>query len=206
MIAVNPARSALLIVDMQNSFCKPKGVVVQVGGQLHDIDAVIENLTRCTARARELGIRVAFTRHGHSAGYEDMGRSASAYPISALVRDSNGLVRGSWDHAIIDELDPEPQDIIVDKTRLDAFLYTSLEATLRTLGMESVIIGGCVTNFCVETTVRSAWQRDFDVTVLADAVAAYTPAMQERGLTTMADCMFATVVPSLEVFDCEDMP
>jgi ureidoacrylate peracid hydrolase len=135
-----------------------------------------------------------------------MGRTASAYPISALVRDRSGLIRGSWDHAIIDELDPEPEDIVVDKTRLDSFLYTSLEPTLRTLGIESIIIGGCVTNFCVETTVRSAWQRDFDVTVLADAVAAYTPAMQERGLTTMADCMFATVVPGPRAFTSEDEP
>jgi ureidoacrylate peracid hydrolase len=195
---VNLERSALLVVDMQNSFCNPKGVVVQVGGALDDIDAVIEHLVRCTARAREIGMPVVFTRHGHSAGYEDMGRSASAYPISALVRARNGLVRGSWDHDIIDELDPQPADIVVDKTRLDSFLNTPLESILRALAIDSIFIGGCVTNFCVETTVRSAWQRDFDVAVLADAVAAYTPEMQERGLSTMAECMFATVAPWTE--------
>ena len=197
---MNAQRSAMLIVDMQNSFCDPRGVVVQVGGPLYDIEAVIESLTRCTARARELGMPVVLTRHGHSPGYEDMGRSASAYPISGLVRASNGLVRGSWDHDIIDELKPKPEDIIVDKTRLDSFLHTPLESTLRSLAIDSVLIGGCVTNFCVETTVRSAWQRDFDVAVLADAVAAYTPEMQERGLSTMAECMFATVGPWMDAF------
>lgn len=192
---VDPSKVALLIVDMQNSFCHPDGVAVGLGGPLADIETVMSNLDMCRDAAREASITVAYTRQGYAPDYSDQGRSAAAYPISAALRAHGGVIRGTWDHAIVDALTPRDEDIVVDKTRLDAFLYTPMEAILRNAGIETLIIGGCVTNFCVETTVRSAWQRDYDVIVLEDGVAAYTPEMQARSLTTIAECAFAVVEP-----------
>ena len=190
---MNLSKALLLVVDMQRSFCESDGVAVRVGGPLHGIEAVTENLVGYVGQARREGMRIAYTRHGYAPDYSDQGRSAGSFPISHAVRELGGVIRGSDDHQIISALAPEAGDIVIDKVRLDAFLHTSLESTLRGLGVDSIVVGGCVTNFCVETTVRSAWQRDFDVTVLADGVAAYTPEMQKRGLDTMAECCFAMV-------------
>ena len=190
---MNLPKALLLVVDMQRSFCESEGVSVQVGGPLHGIEAVTDNLVGYIDRARREGMRIAFTRHGYAPDYSDQGRSAGSFPISRAVRQLGGVIRGSDDHQIVAALVPEEGDIVIDKVRLDAFLHTPLESTLRNLGVDSIVVGGCVTNFCVETTVRSAWQRDFDVTVLADGVAAYTPEMQQRGLDTIAECCFARV-------------
>jgi len=193
--AMSQSTTALLVVDVQNSFCHPDGVAVAVGRPLYEIDSVVESLVAAIDTARACGMRVVYTRQGYAADYSDQGRSASKYPISAELRKRGGCVRGTWDHGILEELKPKGNDVVIDKTRLDSFLNTTLEFVLRQLAIDTILIGGCVTNFCVETTVRSAWQRDFDVTVLADAVAAYSPEMQHRGLATMAECGFATVVP-----------
>jgi ureidoacrylate peracid hydrolase len=197
---VNASTTVLLVVDMQNSFCHPDGITCRVGAPLNEIDSVISNLAACIDSARARGIRVTYTRQGYAPDYCDQGKAASSFPIAAAIRERGGVVRGTWDHAVVDALAPQDGDIVIDKTRLDSFLHTPLESILHNLGIESIVIGGCVTNFCVETTVRSAWQHDFDVTVIADATASFTPEMHERSLTTIAQCFFAAVKSWREVF------
>jgi len=192
---VNPSTTTLLVIDMQNSFCHPDGITATLTGQLDGIESVITNLADCIESARASGMTVAYTRQGYASDYSDQGRSAARFPIAGAVRERRGAIRGTWDHAILDELKPQQGDVVIDKTRLDSFLHTPLESILQDLDTDSMIIGGCVTNFCVETTVRSAWQRDFEITVLADATATFTPEMQQRSLTTIAECCFATVQP-----------
>lgn len=165
--------TTLLVVDVQNNSCHPHGVTAHLVGPLNDIESVIDNLA--------------------------LGKSAAAYPITAALRANDGAVRGTWDDAIVDELTPRGVEIVIDKTRLDSFLYTPPELILHNLGIDSLIVGGCATNFGVETTVMSASQRDFDVTVL-DATATYGHDMQQRSLTAIAACCFAAVKPWREVF------
>jgi ureidoacrylate peracid hydrolase len=107
------------------------------------------------------------------------------------------LLRGSWDAEVNDELTPLPGERVIDKNRYDAFLYTDLELVLRALGVTRLIVAGVVTFACVETTVRSANQRDFDVSVAADCTAAPEP-FHSNSLAAM-NAAFATVRPWREL-------
>ncbi|HVW40479.1 MAG TPA: isochorismatase family cysteine hydrolase [Amycolatopsis sp.] len=184
---------ALIVVDMQNGFCHPAGSLPKLGMGLAGADAAVSNAAIAVAHARETGMPVIFTRHVYRPGYYDEGPWLAGR--SAGLASVGGLLAGSWDGDVVDELGRTPDDLVVDKVRLDAFQWTSLDPLLRGLGVTELIACGVVTNFCVETTVRSAIMRDFEVTLLEDCCAAQTPRLHEIGIEVMRDCGFATVMP-----------
>src|SRR5580704_18998054 len=150
---------ALLVVDMQNGFCHPDGSFSQIDMGLEGAQDAVRNAAVAVAQARRAAIPVVFTRHVYRPGRADEG--------AALIRNSpalagiNGLAAGFWDADVVDELGCGPEDLVVDKVRFDAFQWTSLEPLLRGLGVSELIVCGVVTNLCVETTVRSAFMRDY---------------------------------------------
>lgn len=109
-----------------------------------------------------------------------------------------GLLAGGWDADVVDELDLRETDLVVDKCRFDAFQWSSLEPLPRGLGATEPVVCGVVTNFCVETTVRSAVVCDFSVTVLEDACASITPRLYDIAIEAMRDCRFAAVTTSAD--------
>jgi ureidoacrylate peracid hydrolase len=125
----------------------------------------------------------------------------------ALVRNSPelagvaGLANGTWDAEICAELDYSPQEPVVDKVRFDAFQWTSLEPLLRGLGVTALMICGVVTNICVETTARSAFMRDFPVTLLADCCAAKTRRLHELSVEVLSSYELAEIASVTEGFD-----
>jgi ureidoacrylate peracid hydrolase len=179
--------TALLVIDMQNGFCDAEGTMPRAGFGLPRIDEVIAETAALLGAARTAGLPVVYTRHGYRA---DMLDRPARLRVPAELRP---LVRGSWDTAIVDRLAPGPEDRIVDKNRYDAFLYTDLVLVLRAIGATRLLVSGVVTNACVESTVRSAEQRDFEVLVAADCTCAPEP-MHEASLVSMAYA-FATVGP-----------
>jgi nicotinamidase-related amidase len=187
---------ALIVVDMQNGFCHPEGSLPKLGAPLAGADAAVANAAVAVAHARATGMPVVFTRHVYRPGFYDEGPWLTGRsPDLAAV---GGLLAGSWDGDVVEELGRGPEDLVVDKCRLDAFQWTSLEPLLRGLGATELVACGVVTNFCVETTVRSAIMRDFDVTLLEDCCAAQTPRLHEIGIEVMRDCGFATVTTVAE--------
>ncbi|MTD58344.1 cysteine hydrolase family protein [Amycolatopsis pithecellobii] len=182
---------ALIVIDMQNGFCHPEGSLPKLGHALAGADAAVAGAAVAVSSAREQGMPVIFTRHVYRPGFSDEGPWLTGRsPDLAAV---GGLLAGSWDGDVVDELNVAKDDLIVDKCRLDAFQWTSLEPLLRGLGVTELVACGVVTNFCVETTVRSAIMRDFEVTLLEDCCAAQTPRLHEIGVEVMRDCGFATV-------------
>ncbi|GAB2990274.1 cysteine hydrolase [Amycolatopsis acidiphila] len=187
---------ALLVVDMQNGFCHPDGSLPKLGAALAGVDAAVSNTAVAVAHARATGMPVVFTRHVYRPGFYDEGPwLAGRSPGLAAV---GGLLAGSWDGDVVDGLGRREDDLVVDKCRLDAFQWTSLEPLLRGLAVTELVACGVVTNFCVETTVRSAIMRDFEVTLLEDCCAAQTPRLHEVGVEVMRDCGFATVTSVAE--------
>jgi ureidoacrylate peracid hydrolase len=181
----------LIVVDMQNGFCHPEGSLPRLGAALAGAREAVANAATAVARARAAGVPVIFTRHVYRPGFPDEGPwLAGRSPGLAAV---GGLLAGSWDGDVVDALGRRPDDLVVDKVRLDAFQWTSLEPLLRGLGASELVLCGVVTNFCVETTVRSAIMRDFEVTLLEDCCAAQTARLHEIGVEVMRDCGFATV-------------
>ena len=190
---------ALLVVDMQNGFCHPDGSFNRIGMGLEGAQAAVRNATVAITQARKAGIPVVFTRHLYRPGRADEGRS--------LIRNSpalagiDGLAAGSWDADVVDELGYGPEDLVVDKVRFDAFQWTSLEPLLRGLGVGDLVICGVVTNICVETTVRSAFMRDYPVTLLADCCAAKTRRLHDISVEVLSSYQLAEIASITDGFD-----
>jgi ureidoacrylate peracid hydrolase len=190
---------ALLVVDMQNGFCHPEGSFPRIGRGLEGAEAACRNAAVAVRQAREAGIPVIFTRHLYRPGRADEGRSLVT--MSPELAGVGGLAGGTWDAQVVDELDCRPGDLLVDKVRFDAFQWTSLEPLLRGLGVNDLVVCGVVTNLCVETTVRSAFMRDFPVTLLADCCAAKSRRLHDISLEVLASYELAAIASIGDGFD-----
>jgi len=193
---------ALLVVDMQNGFCHPDGSFPRVGRGLEGAMEAVANAAVAVGQARRAGVPVVFTRHVYRPGRADEG--------AALVRNSPelagvaGLADGTWDAQVCAELGCGPDDLVVDKVRFDAFQWTSLEPLLRGLGVTDLMICGVVTNICVETTARSAFMRDFPVTLLEDCCAAKTRRLHELSVEVLSSYELAEMASVSRGFDAGD--
>jgi ureidoacrylate peracid hydrolase len=184
---------AVLVIDMQNGFCHPAGSLPSAGNALPGMSDVVAANVELLAAARTAGLPVIYTRHVFRPDLLDV----PARVAGLLPAEPKPLVRGSWDADVIDELKPAAGDRIIDKNRYDAFLYTDLELVLRAMGIRRLLVTGVVTSVCVESTVRSGEQRDFDPYVAGDCTSAPEGA-HEPALAAMA-AVFATVGPGLEL-------
>ncbi|KAG0651014.1 Ureidoacrylate amidohydrolase [Hyphodiscus hymeniophilus] len=156
---------ALLVVDMQNGFCHNQGSFAKLGMQ-SDPTAIVPHINELRSAFRAAGIPVFFLRTAYKADYSDR-RSRSA---GDRLEKLQGLIRGSWDVDILDELTPESDEKIIDKTRNSGFFPgTALEDTLKERGVNHLILTGVGTDVCVESTARDAYQLDFAVTTVSDA-------------------------------------
>jgi ureidoacrylate peracid hydrolase len=199
-----PETGALIVVDMQNGFCHPDGSLPRLGLGLAGADAAVRNTATAVRQARRASIPVVFTRHQYRPGRADEGQRLSE--LSGDLAAVNGLAAGSWDADVVDELDCGPDDLVIDKVRFDAFLWTSLGPLLRGLGAEHLLVCGVVTNICVESTVRAAFMRDHSVTLLADCCAAQTPRLHDLGVEVMGSCGFAAIAAVGDGFDVGRSP
>jgi len=190
---------ALLVVDMQNGFCHPEGSFARIGLGLESADTAVRNAAVAVGQARQAGLPVVFTRHLYRPGRADEGRALKHN--SAALAGVNGLAAGTWDADVVAELGCRPGDLIVDKVRFDAFQWTSLEPLLGGLGVAELVVCGVVTNICVETTIRSAFMRDFPVIMLADCCAAATRRLHELSVEVLAAYRLAEIASITEGFD-----
>jgi ureidoacrylate peracid hydrolase len=187
---------ALLIIDMQNSFCDPAGVVYAPFGEpLFEIEKVVARTVTAVAAARSAGLPVVFTRHQYQPGYADFGLLFPQY--LDLLRARHGLLAGTWDVDIIDELKQNSDDLVIDKPRLDAFHGTSLDTLLHGLGARRIAVAGVMTNACVETTTRAAAMRDYLVTLFSDCTTSQRKEHRDMSL----ECLEAYHLASVRQFD-----
>lgn len=184
------ANPALIVVDMQNDFVR-EGAPFEVPEARRTIPAV----ARLIAAFRTLGRKVIFTRYIADPLYRPLGRHlawirALDPPVNACVpgfsrsyRDVSGLREGV---AVIDELAPLPEDIVVDKVYFSSFHGTDLDRQLAALETQSLVICGTVTEMCVEDTARHAVHFGYPTFLAADAVSSNTPAAHQAALDGFA--------------------
>src|SRR5438552_11142104 len=164
----------LLVVDMQNDFCHPAGARAKAFG----VDAIamprasIPAVVEMIRVARAGGARVTYTRQEHYP--DDQARKRRRIP-SHLDRRGVKLelcYRGTWGTELIDEIKAvvRPEDDVIIKHRASAFYNTPLEAELRIKGIQVLIVTGTTTSFCIDSTIRDAYMRDYDVLVPAECV------------------------------------
>jgi len=148
--------TALLVVDMQNDFAHPNGKLY-----LKSARDIVPTIGRLLSSARRAGVRVVYTKDSHYPG------DPVEFPIWG-----EHTVRGTWGWEIVDELKPEPGDLVIEKPRYDAFFGTPLDHILRAHGVRNLVVVGVVANICVLHTVASATLNLYKVYVPIDAIAA----------------------------------
>ena len=190
---------ALLVVDMQNGFCHPDGSFPRIGRGCEGAMEAVGNAAIAVSQARRAGLPVVFTRHVYRPGRPDEG--VALIGNSPELAGVGGLAVETWDAEVCAELGCGPDDLVVDKVRFDAFQWTSLEPLLRGLGTTDLLICGVVTNICVETTARSAFMRDFPVTLLADCCAAKTRRLHELSVEVLSSYELAEIASVTDGFD-----
>ena len=162
---LNPQQAALIVIDMQNSFCKPDGKVAAMGLDTTACGAAIEPCARVIDLARDAGLPVIFTRYVYTTDYSDGGVMVR-HKMPGLAEHS-ALQAGSIDAAIVSELVVSDSDVVIDKNRPSAFYGTALDDILKSRDIKQLVVCGVTTNCCVETTVRDASQRDLETFVVA---------------------------------------
>ncbi len=182
-----PRRCALLIIDMQRDFLEPGGFGEALGNNVAPLRAVIGPLQALLKAWRAQGLRVIHTREGHRPDLSDLPAAKKRRGTAALRIGDAGplgriLIRGEYGHAIIPELAPAADELIVDKPGKGAFWNTSLETELVKNAVEQLIVTGVTTEVCVHTTVREANDRGYDCLVPADCVGSYFPEFHATGL------------------------
>lgn len=186
--AVDPRKTALLVIDMQNCFLMPEFSVIEVP-VARDI---VPNINALAAALRRSGGLVAWTKHTFtkewSVWYENLAKGAWRDRMMAETAE------GSFGHEIYGELDVPAEDVQVLKSRYSALIpgSTELEPILRERGVDTVIITGTLTNVCCESTARDAMMLDFKTIFVADANAARSDEEHNATLVSMIQ-VFADV-------------
>ena len=199
----DPARSALVIIDMQRDFLEPGGFGAALGNDVSLLRAAIAPTAAVLAATRTAGMLVIHTREGHRPDLADLPPAKKARGrLPAGIGDTGPmgriLVRGEPGHGIIPELAPADGEPVIDKPGKGAFYATDLDAILRTRGITRLIVCGVTTEVCVHTTVREANDRGFDCLVLSDCVGSYFPEFQRVALDMIKaqGGIFGWVAPS----------
>jgi ureidoacrylate peracid hydrolase len=183
-IRLEPARTAVVIVDMLNEFCKPGGAMVLPG-----YETLVPPQRRLIEAARRVGCPILFIVDSHRPNIRQ---------DREFLKRTPHCLEGTWGARVIDELAPREDDIFVVKRRYSAFFGTDLDLTLKDLGIESVVVAGVVTNICVRSTVHDAFFLGYTAVVPEDCVAATGPREQASSLYDIAT-HFGTVCDSGQV-------
>lgn len=184
------AKTAMVVVDMQNDFVKPSGaLLVPAAGE------TLPRVQRLLERARASGVRIAYTQDTHFPADPE----ASIWPEHTRF--------GSWGWQIVEELAPRPEDLICQKNRYDGFYGTWLDHFLsRVWRVKNLVLVGTVSNICVLHTAASAGLRWFHLIVPADGISALTDFDQALTLRQVALLYLGRVVRSAEDIRFESQP
>ncbi|MEO6093982.1 MAG: isochorismatase family cysteine hydrolase [Novosphingobium sp.] len=184
---LDPAKAALLIIDMQRDFVEPGGFGEALGNDVSRLRPSIEPLKALLAAARKSGLFVMHTREGHKPDLSDLHDSKRVRGRGAMTIGDAGpmgriLVIGEAGHDIIPELYPIAGEPVIDKPGKGAFYNTELTDIVAARGITQLIVCGVTTEVCVHTTVREANDRGINCLVLSDGTASYFPEFHEAAL------------------------
>jgi ureidoacrylate peracid hydrolase len=182
-LAIDPECTALIVVDMQNDFGAEGGMFHRAGIPISGIQAAVAPTARALAAARRAAIRIVYLKMQFEPDLSNAGgaeapnlivhrRLGVGKPMQAPDgRQSRILIKDSWNTDILPQVAPQDGDIVVAKHRFSGFFETDLDATLKELGVTSLIFTGCTTSICVESTLRDAFFRDYRCLLLEDCTA-----------------------------------
>jgi ureidoacrylate peracid hydrolase len=179
-IGIEPARTAVIVIDMQNDFGSKGGMFDRAGIDISMIQRAVGPTANVLAAARDARIKIVYLKMAYHPDLSDLGSGDSPNRVRHLrlgtgdaIRTPDGtesriLIRGTWNTDILPELKPEADDVVVYKHRFSGFYQTDLDAILKQLGVKYLIVTGCTTSVCVESTIRDAMFRDYACVLLED--------------------------------------
>src|ERR1700729_3032534 len=181
-MAIDPSTTAVVLIEYQNDFTSEGGVLHGAVEGVMTKTGMLENTKRVVDAAREAGATVMHAPITFAAGYNEL--TAHPYGILKGVVDGKAFVKDSWGAAIVDDVAPEPGDIVIEGKRgLDTFASTNLDFILRSKGITTIVLGGFLTNCCVESTMRSGYENGYQVITLTDCTAATSVPEHENAIS-----------------------
>ncbi len=206
-LVINPDDTAVVVVDMQNAYSTGGGYVDIAGFDISGAKSVIANIRQVVEAARASGVTVIYFQNGWDPAYVEAGGPGSPnfHKSNALkyMRANPGLAgtllsKGGWDYAIVDELTPQPGDIVVQKTRYSGFFNSTMDSTLRARGIRNLVFVGIATNVCVESSLRDAFHLEYFGVVLEDATHHLGPQMMQEAAIYNIEKFFGWVSNSAD--------
>jgi ureidoacrylate peracid hydrolase len=201
-LSLKASETAVIVIDMQNAYASLGGYVDLAGFDISGAQSTIANIKRTLSAAREAGIQVVYLQNGWDPDYVEAGTPLSpnwhkSNALKTMRRNPNLqgklLARGGWDYDIIDELQPQPGDIKVAKTRYSAFFNSQLDSVLRARGIRNLIFVGIATNVCVESTLRDGFHLEYFGVMLEDATHQLGPAFIQQATVYNIETFFGWV-------------
>jgi nicotinamidase-related amidase len=193
-MAFDPKRTAVVLIEFQNDFTSEGGALHGAVQDVMERTGMLDNARRLVDAARGAGATIVHAPITFVPGYGEI--SEHPYGILKGVVDSTAFVKGEWGAAIIDSLAPQQGDVVVEGKRgLDTFATTNLDFILRARGIDTIALGGFLTNCCVESTMRTGYEKGYKVITLSDCVAA-TSAEEHDNAIKFDFPMFSDVMTS----------
>ncbi|UCB47718.1 MAG: isochorismatase family protein [Deltaproteobacteria bacterium] len=212
-IEIDLAKTAVIVVDMQNAFMSRGGYFDLIGMDISAIQKIVEPCGKIIHMGREKGVKIIYLQMGYSPDLSDAGP-----PGSPSFHKSGGLnfVRehpelkdklyfyGTWGAEIIEALKPHQEDIVIKKQKYDGFVGTNLDAILRTLSIKYLLFLGIATNVCVESTLRHAFFLDYFPILVSDAVSQKGPRVTQEATLLNVQSTFGWVTDSIKLIRAID--
>jgi ureidoacrylate peracid hydrolase len=201
-IAFPPSQTALIVVDMQNAYATEGGYLDLAGFDVSATKPVIAKIHQAVTAARAAGVQIIWFQNGWDSDYVEAGDAGSPnfHKSNALKTmrkrpelQGSLLSKGGWDYALVDELVPQPGDIVLPKSRYSGFYNTPLDSMLRSRGIRHLMFTGIATNVCVESTLRDGFFLEYFGVVLEDATYQAGPPFAQQAALFNIETFFGWV-------------
>ena len=178
---MDPKSTAVVLIEFQNDFTSDGGTLHQAVKPVMDKTDMLAHAVETVKQARAMGAAIVHAPISFTDHYHEL--SPSPYGIVKGVVDSRSFRQGSWGAEIVDVLKPAPGDIVIEGKRgLDGFASTNLDFILRSRGISTIALGGFLTNCCVESTMRTGYEKGYNVITLKDCTATLSEEEQSHAV------------------------
>jgi nicotinamidase-related amidase len=185
--AFDPARLALMIIDMQRDFIEPGGFGAALGNDVSRLTPIVPAVAKLLAAFRKRGLAIVHTKECHRADLADCPPSKRARGRAALKIGDPGpmgriLIEGEPGNDFVAPLEPRPGELVIAKPGKGAFYRTNLHEQLQSRGITHLLVTGVTTEVCVQTTMREANDRGYECLLVEDATESYFPHFKQATL------------------------
>ena len=179
---LNPKNTALVLIEFQNDFTTEGGVFHSAVKAVMNSNNMLQNTIELADKARKAGVTIVYVPIKFAEDYKEL--TSTPYGILKGVVDNGAFKKDQWGSEFVDKLKPHKGDIIIEGKRgLCGFSSTNLDFILRSRGIQNVALAGFLTNCCVESTMRTAYEKSYNVITLTDCCATLSQEEHDNAIT-----------------------